>query len=267
MKPATAVRVRFGTNEPTPWPPELPAGENPPPGAILDYYLPADASGPVTLEILDAAGKVVRSYSSIDPVLKPEPGVDMEGYDQVCRKRPTATYCGLPLYWPAQEMKLGTTAGMHRAWWDMHFEPFEVEHRRQRRRGRHRRRPPPHLSRCERAVGAAGSVFRAAHGQRKDLDPAAHAAARSASEDSRAGADPARHALAPVVRRCRGRARGECSGAGAGGEAAEPRGDRRRRVQGAGRFAGARALARRTAQVLRPRAVADRRRWRARATG
>ncbi|HWJ23393.1 MAG TPA: hypothetical protein VNS52_13650, partial [Gemmatimonadaceae bacterium] len=32
FKPATALRVRFGTNDPTPWPPELPAGENPPPG-------------------------------------------------------------------------------------------------------------------------------------------------------------------------------------------------------------------------------------------
>ena len=45
VKPATAVRVRFGTNDPTPWPPEMPAGENPPPGAILDYYLAADATG------------------------------------------------------------------------------------------------------------------------------------------------------------------------------------------------------------------------------
>ena len=43
FKPVTALRVRFGTNEPTPWPPEVPAGENPPPGAIIDYYLPADA--------------------------------------------------------------------------------------------------------------------------------------------------------------------------------------------------------------------------------
>ena len=77
-----------------------------------------------TIEIIDRGGKVVRSYSSTDPVLQPEPGVDMAGYDQVCRKRPTATYCGLPLYWPAVEMKLGTRAGMHRAWWDLHFEPF-----------------------------------------------------------------------------------------------------------------------------------------------
>ena len=45
FKPATAVRVRFGTNDPTPWPPELPAGENPPPGGIIDYYLAADAVG------------------------------------------------------------------------------------------------------------------------------------------------------------------------------------------------------------------------------
>ena len=44
-KPPTGIRVRFGMNDPTPWPPELPAGENPPPGAILDYYLPAAASG------------------------------------------------------------------------------------------------------------------------------------------------------------------------------------------------------------------------------
>jgi photosystem II stability/assembly factor-like uncharacterized protein len=124
VKPATAVRVRFGTNEPTPWPPELPAGENPPPGGILDYYLPEAASGPVTIDILDRAGKVIRTYSSTDPVLNPEPGVDMAAYDQVCRKRPTATYCGLPLYWPAPEMRVGTEAGMHRVWWDLHYQPF-----------------------------------------------------------------------------------------------------------------------------------------------
>ena len=40
FKPATGIRIRFGTNDPTPWPPEVPAGENPPPGALVDYYLP-----------------------------------------------------------------------------------------------------------------------------------------------------------------------------------------------------------------------------------
>ena len=57
FKPGPAVRVRFGVNEPTPWPPELPAGESAPPGALIDYYLAKDASGPVRLEILDASGQ------------------------------------------------------------------------------------------------------------------------------------------------------------------------------------------------------------------
>src|SRR5262249_60506582 len=71
VKPAPAVRVRFGMNDPTPWPPELPAGENPPPGAILDYFLAADASGPVTIDILDGASAMARTYSSADPVRAP----------------------------------------------------------------------------------------------------------------------------------------------------------------------------------------------------
>src|SRR3982750_4230075 len=51
-KPAPAIRVRFGMNDPTPWPPEVPAGENPPPGGIIDYVLGADAAGPVSIDIL-----------------------------------------------------------------------------------------------------------------------------------------------------------------------------------------------------------------------
>src|SRR5439155_1247945 len=80
-RPSTAVRVRLGTNEPTPWPPDLPAAENPPRGAIIDYALAADASGPVKLEILEASGRVIRSYSSDDPVLDPDPAVDPVAYN------------------------------------------------------------------------------------------------------------------------------------------------------------------------------------------
>src|SRR3982750_856808 len=58
FKPETAVRVRWNMNTDTPLPPDEPASKNPPDGAILDYYLGAAASGPVTLEILDAAGVV-----------------------------------------------------------------------------------------------------------------------------------------------------------------------------------------------------------------
>ena len=124
VKPVTAVRVRFATNDPTPWPPELPAGENPPPGAILDYALGADATGPVTLEILDASGKVVRSYASTDRVADPDPALDPAGYDRVCQRTPSAPHCDVPLYWPAPAMRIGTSAGMHRVSWDLHYDPI-----------------------------------------------------------------------------------------------------------------------------------------------
>ncbi|MFN8574775.1 MAG: hypothetical protein U0132_22160 [Gemmatimonadaceae bacterium] len=127
VKPATAVRVRHGTNDPTPWPPELPAGENPIPGAIIDYYLPSDASGVVALDILDATGHVVRHYRSDEPVLNPDPAVDMAGYDKVCQQRPTATYCGLPLYWPAPQIVVSPKAGMHRFSWEMRYDPLPIE--------------------------------------------------------------------------------------------------------------------------------------------
>src|SRR5262249_13566052 len=123
FKPGPAVRVRFATNEPTPWPPELPAGESAPPGALVDYYLPRDVSGEVKLEILDVAGKVVRTYSSKEPVFDPDPGKNMAAYDATCRKTPTAAYCGLPLYWPAPQFIISTKAGMHRFSWDLKFDP------------------------------------------------------------------------------------------------------------------------------------------------
>jgi photosystem II stability/assembly factor-like uncharacterized protein len=123
FKPGPAVRVRFGVNEPTPWPPELPAGESAPPGALIDYYLARDANGPVTLEIVDQGGKVVRTYSSTEPVFDPDPGKDLAAYDQVCKKNPTAAYCGLPLYWPAPQFIVSPKAGMHRFSWDLKFDP------------------------------------------------------------------------------------------------------------------------------------------------
>ena len=66
FQPAQAYRVRRDTNTDTPLPPDEPAGENPPDGAVLDYFLAKPADGPVTLEILDSRGLVVRKYSSAD---------------------------------------------------------------------------------------------------------------------------------------------------------------------------------------------------------
>jgi len=122
VQPQTAVRVRSGTNEPTPWPPELPAGENPPAGAIIDYALATDAAGPIKLEIVEASGKVIRTYSSDDPVLDPDPARDPASYDRVCQKNPGAPDCSLPLYWPAPQERISTRAGLHRFSWDLRYQ-------------------------------------------------------------------------------------------------------------------------------------------------
>jgi len=123
FKPATAVRIRFGTNDPTPWPPEMAAGENPPPGALLDYYLPEAAQGDVKLEIL-SGDKVIRTYSSHDPVRTPDPATDPVAYNRLCQENPGAPDCGLPLYWPAPQQSVKASAGMHRFSWDMHYDPL-----------------------------------------------------------------------------------------------------------------------------------------------
>ncbi len=63
--PQTAVRVRWNMFSDTPLPPEEPAGENPPDGAVFDYFLNAPASK-VSLEVMDADGTTIRRFSSDD---------------------------------------------------------------------------------------------------------------------------------------------------------------------------------------------------------
>jgi photosystem II stability/assembly factor-like uncharacterized protein len=106
FKPEPAYRVRRSTNPDTPIQPDEPLGENPPDGAILDYFLAKPASGPVTLEIVDAQGKLVRRYSSTD---KPEISqADLE--KQL-----------IPLYWIRMPKILSAGAGMHRWVWDLRY--------------------------------------------------------------------------------------------------------------------------------------------------
>src|SRR5215469_9020963 len=62
--PAEAVRVRRDENHDTPLPPEVPAGQNAPEGAILDYWIGSGVQRPVTLAIYDSAGKLVRQFAS-----------------------------------------------------------------------------------------------------------------------------------------------------------------------------------------------------------
>jgi hypothetical protein len=64
FRPAAAVRVRASLNTDTPLPPETPLGTNPPAGAFIDYWLKSPPQGELVLEIRDAAGTLVRRFSS-----------------------------------------------------------------------------------------------------------------------------------------------------------------------------------------------------------
>src|SRR5690242_4383657 len=66
FKPQTTLRTRVNLNTDTPLPPDEPAGENPPDGAMIDYSLAKDSTGAVTIEIKDSKGATVRKYSSTD---------------------------------------------------------------------------------------------------------------------------------------------------------------------------------------------------------
>jgi hypothetical protein len=105
FKPQQAMRIRWSKYSDTPLPPDEPMGQNPPDGAIIDYYLPANATGPVSLEIIDKSGAVIRKYSSTDPASAPKD----EG--------------NIPWYWIRPVRALSATAGMHRFTWDMHYPP------------------------------------------------------------------------------------------------------------------------------------------------
>ncbi len=99
--------MRWNSNTDTPLPPDEPAGENPPEGAMIDYSLGADAAGPVTLEIKDASGKVMRRYASTDP-LPPKSDEKLK----------------IPRYWVKPPAVLPATPGLHRFFWDLHGEPL-----------------------------------------------------------------------------------------------------------------------------------------------
>jgi photosystem II stability/assembly factor-like uncharacterized protein len=66
FRPERTVRLRRSVNHDTPLPPEESHGTNPPSGAIIDYYLGAAPQSPVTLEILDGSGDLLRKFSSTD---------------------------------------------------------------------------------------------------------------------------------------------------------------------------------------------------------
>jgi photosystem II stability/assembly factor-like uncharacterized protein len=106
--PRPAIRVRRDENQDTPVPPEIPAGKNPPDGAILDYFLPATTD--LQLEIYDQDGKLVRAYSSA-----PLP----ETHEQPLQ---------VAEYWIAYPQPPAKGPGMHRFVWNLRYPDPQAVH-------------------------------------------------------------------------------------------------------------------------------------------
>jgi photosystem II stability/assembly factor-like uncharacterized protein len=101
--PANAVRTRWDVYQDTPLQRETAMGDNPPDGAIFDYYLKSAPPGEITLDILDAKGNLVRHYSS-----NAMPHNDL--------------LPNVPEYWFAPDSVLSKTPGPQRFVWDLHYE-------------------------------------------------------------------------------------------------------------------------------------------------
>ena len=102
--PQVSYRVKRNTNTDTPLPPDEPAGQNPPDGAIINYHL--KVNGPVALEILDSRNQLVRRFSSDD---RPQP-IDEKEF-------------AVPTYWFRPPQVLSGSAGMQRFVWDLRYAP------------------------------------------------------------------------------------------------------------------------------------------------
>jgi len=102
FKPDVTVRFPGGGGRPQP-----PLGQNPPSGAVIYYYLKAEPKEKeeVTLEILDAEGKTIRTFSNLkEEEGAPEPSGDGEGFGP-----------------PPSMRKLPAKAGTNRFVWDLRY--------------------------------------------------------------------------------------------------------------------------------------------------
>ena len=105
-KPQTTYRVRWNMNTDTPLPQEEPAGQNPPDGAIINYYL-SEKVNDIRLQVLGPKGNVIREYADKDTMYK-IPDVN------------------IPKYWIRPQQVLSADAGSHRFTWNMHYSPLNI---------------------------------------------------------------------------------------------------------------------------------------------
>jgi len=118
--PADALKIPEPSEQGTPQPRDEPFAENPPFGAVIDYYIKSTAGG-VTLEVVDAQGRSVRRWSSADQVEEVNPDT-----------------LPIPAFWVHPPPHLSPEAGGHRWYWDLRYTPGpraaspEGDERRQR---------------------------------------------------------------------------------------------------------------------------------------
>src|SRR5256714_845978 len=102
FRPADAFIIPPYTENGTPQPRDEPLAENPPYGAIIDYYLKANAAGPVTLEILSPPGHRGRRYSSEDRATPVDPNK-----------------LNIPVFWVPTPAPLSAPPGIAPRGWDL----------------------------------------------------------------------------------------------------------------------------------------------------
>jgi photosystem II stability/assembly factor-like uncharacterized protein len=102
FQPATAIRVRWDNYEDTPFPPETPAGQNPPDGAIIDYYFKDAPTTELTLTIFDEHDNQVAQFTSDPKPINIPPA-------------------NAPEYWFAKPAALTKSAGVNRFVWDLRY--------------------------------------------------------------------------------------------------------------------------------------------------
>ena len=158
FQPAKALRVRPAGFTGTPMPKDEAMAPNPPGGAWIDYALAAKPQQPVTLEIHDGSGELVRRYSSADTVAKPDP----------------ATMRTAP-QWIVPASHLEATPGMHRFVWPLQYAAQSGPSGDNRRRGDGLWAPPGEYTLTLSVDGKALiRTLTVAPDPRLNLDPAAY---------------------------------------------------------------------------------------------
>jgi len=107
LSPRNVVRVRWDMSQDTPLPPETPAGNNPPDGATIYYFLKSAPAGDIKLSIYDAQNHLVNELTNVPPAFDEAPA-------------------NVPEYWFAPPTALSKKAGLNRFTWDLRYPSMKT---------------------------------------------------------------------------------------------------------------------------------------------